>query len=177
MQETHLPLVTIELDNGATIEAELYPTVAPNTVNNFISLVKKGFYDGLTFHRVIPGFMVQGGCPQGSGMGGPGYRISGEFAGNGLKNDLRHTPGVLSMARSQHPDSAGSQFFIMAGTSPHLDGSYAAFGKVTRGYEEVERIVSTPSDRNDKPLSPQRMSKVTVELFGVDYPEPVTRKG
>lgn len=177
MDDTKLPLVTIELEDGGVIEAELYPDVAPNTVNSFISLIKSGFYDGLTFHRVIPNFMIQGGCPHGSGMGGPGYRITGEFSDNGFKNDLKHAPGVLSMARSQSPDSAGSQFFIMAGTSPHLDGSYAAFGKVTRGYDEVERIVSTPRDRSDKPLTAQRMKRVTVELFGVDYPEPVTRKG
>jgi peptidyl-prolyl cis-trans isomerase B (cyclophilin B) len=167
-----LPLVTIELDNGATMEAELYPDIAPNTVNSFISLISKGFYDGLTFHRVIPGFVIQGGCPEGIGTGGPGYRIRGEFADNGFKNDLKHVPGVLSMARSGRPDSAGSQFFIMLGTSPHLDGGYAAFGKVVSGYEEAERIASVPCDRNDKPLSPQRMKKVTVELFGVEYPEP-----
>ncbi len=174
MQSDHLPLVTIELDNGATIQAELYPEVAPNTVNSFISLVGRGFYDGLTFHRVIPGFMIQGGCPEGTGIGGPGYTIAGEFSRNGFRNDLKHTPGVLSMARSQHPDSAGSQFFIMAGTSPHLDGSYAAFGKVVSGYEEVERIVAVARDRNDKPLTPQRMKNVTVESFGVEYPEPAT---
>lgn len=172
MQNDHLPLVTIELDNGATIRAELYPEVAPNTVNSFISLISKGFYDGLTFHRVIPGFMIQGGCSRGIGTGGPGYTIAGEFSRNGFKNDLKHTPGVLSMARSQHPDSAGSQFFIMAGTSPHLDGSYAAFGKVASGYEEVERIAAVARDRNDKPLTPQRMKKVTVEPFSVEYPEP-----
>ena len=172
MQNNHLPLVTIELDNGATVRAELYPEVAPNTVNSFISLIKKGFYDGLTFHRVIPGFMIQGGCPKGIGIGGPGYTITGEFSGNGFRNDLKHTPGVLSMARSQHPDSAGSQFFIMVGTSPHLDGSYAAFGKVVSGYEEVESIAQVARDRNDKPLAPQRMKKITVELFGVEYPEP-----
>lgn len=174
MQSDHLPLVTIELDNGATIRAELYPKVAPDTVNNFISLINKGFYDGLTFHRVIPGFMIQGGCPKGIGTGGPGYTIAGEFSRNGFKNDLKHTSGVLSMARSQHPDSGGSQFFIMAGTSPHLDGSYAAFGKVVAGYEEVERIAAVARGRNDKPLTPQRMKKVTVELFGVEYPEPAT---
>ena len=172
MQDIHLPLVTIELDNGATVRAELYPEVAPNTVNSFISLIKRGFYDGLTFHRVIPGFMIQGGCPEGTGIGGPGYTIAGEFSRNGFRNDLKHTPGVLSMARSQHPDSAGSQFFIMVGTSPHLDGSYAAFGKVVSGYEEVESIAQVARDRNDKPLAPQRMKKITVELFGVEYPEP-----
>ena len=177
MQNDHLPLVTIELDNGATIQAELYPEVAPNTVNSFISLVGRGFYDGLTFHRVIPGFMIQGGCPEGTGIGGPGYTIAGEFSRNGSRNDLKHTPGVLSMARSQHPDSAGSQFFIMAGTSPHLDGSYAAFGKVVSGYEEVERIAAVARNRNDKPLTTQRIKKVTVELFGVEYPEPATTAG
>lgn len=174
MQNDHLPLVTIELDNGATIRAELYPKVAPNTVNSFINLVGKGFYDGLTFHRVIPGFMIQGGCPKGIGIGGPGYTIAGEFSGNGFANGLGHTPGVLSMARSQHPDSAGSQFFIMVGTSPHLDGSYAAFGKVVSGYDEVERIAAVARDRSDKPLTPQKMKKVTVELFGVEYPKPTT---
>jgi peptidyl-prolyl cis-trans isomerase B (cyclophilin B) len=172
VKKDSLPLVTIELDNGATIRAELYPGLAPNTVNSFINLINKGFYDGLTFHRVIPGFMIQGGCPKGIGTGGPGYTIAGEFSRNGFKNDLRHAPGVLSMARSQHPDSAGSQFFIMAGTSPHLDGSYAAFGTVVSGYEEVERIAAVARDRNDKPLTPQRMKRVTVELFGVEYPEP-----
>ncbi|OPZ63592.1 MAG: Peptidyl-prolyl cis-trans isomerase B [Firmicutes bacterium ADurb.Bin506] len=176
MHDTKLPLVTIELESGGVIEAELYPHIAPNTVSSFISLIKRGFYDGLTFHRVIPDFVIQGGCPHGSGMGGPGYRIAGEFSANGFRNDLKHTPGVLSMARSQHPDSAGSQFFIMTGTSPHLDGSYAAFGKVIRGYDEVERIASVPRDRGDKPVTPQRMKRVTVELFGIDYPEPVTRK-
>jgi len=174
MQKDNLPLVTIELGNGATIRAELYPEVAPNTVNSLVSLINKGFYDGLTFHRVIPGFMIQGGCPKGIGTGGPGYTIAGEFSRNGFKNDLKHTPGVLSVARSQHPDSAGSQFFIMAGTSPHLDGSYAAFGKVVSGYGEVERIAAVARDRNDKPLTPQRIQKVTVELFGVEYPEPAT---
>ena len=174
MQNDHLPLVTIELDDGATIRAELYSDIAPNTVNSFIGLINKGFYDGLTFHRVIPGFVIQGGCPKGIGTGGPGYTIAGEFSKNGFTNDLKHTPGVLSMARSQHPDSAGSQFFIMAGTSPHLDGSYAAFGQVVSGYEEVERIAAVARDRNDKPLIPQRMKKVTVELFGVEYTEPAT---
>jgi peptidyl-prolyl cis-trans isomerase B (cyclophilin B) len=163
-----------QLGNGAAIRAELYPEVAPNTVNSFISLIGIGFYDGLAFHRVIPGFMIQGGCPKGIGIGGPGYTIAGEFSRNGFKNDLKHTPGVLSMARSQHPDSAGSQSLIMAGTSPHLDGSYAAFGKVVSGYEEVECIVAVERDRNDKPLAPQRTKKVTVELFGVEYPQPST---
>ena len=173
MQKDNLPLVMIELDNDAAIRAELYPGLAPNTVNSFVSLISKGFYDGLTFHRVIPGFMIQGGCPKGIGIGGPGYTIAGEFSLNGFNNDLKHTAGVLSMARSQHPDSAGSQFFIMVGTSPHLDGSYAAFGKVVSGYEEVESIAQAARDRNDKPLSPQRMKKITVELFGVEYPEPM----
>jgi peptidyl-prolyl cis-trans isomerase B (cyclophilin B) len=177
MQDNLLPRVSIELENGAVIEAELYPDVAPNTVNNFISLVSKGFYDGLTFHRVIPGFVIQGGCPKGVGTGGPGYSIRGEFEDNGFANDLKHVPGVLSMARAAHPDSAGSQFFIMVGTSPHLDGGYAAFGKVVSGYEEVERIAKVPCDRSDKPLSPVRMKKVTVELFGVEYPEPETVAG
>ena len=174
MQKDNLPLVMIELDNDAAIRAELYPGLAPNTVNSFVSLISKGFYDGLTFHRVIPGFMIQGGCPKGIGIGGPGYTIAGEFSLNGFNNDLKHTAGVLSMARSQPPDSAGSQFFIMAGTSPHLDGSYAAFGKVVSGYGEVERIAEVARDRNDKPLTPQRMKKVTVNLFGVEYPEPAT---
>ncbi len=177
MQKDNLPLVMIELDNDAAIRAELYPGLAPNTVNSFISLISEGFYDGLTFHRVIPGFMIQGGCPKGIGAGGPGYTIAGEFSRNGFKNDLKHTPGVLSMARSQHPDSAGSQFFIMVGTSPHLDGSYAAFGKVVSGYEEVERIAAVARNRNDKPLTTQRIKKVTVELFGVEYPEPATTAG
>lgn len=172
MKTDKLPMVTFELDNGAEIKAELYPEIAPNTVNSFISLINKGFYDGLTFHRVIPGFMIQGGCPRGIGIGGPGYTIAGEFGRNGFRNDLKHVRGVLSMARSNHPDSAGSQFFIMAGTSPHLDSSYAAFGKVVSGYEEVERIVSVDRDHNDKPLTPQVMKKVTVELYGVEYPEP-----
>ena len=173
MQKDNLPLVMIELDNGAAIRAELYPEVAPNTVNSFISLIREGFYDGLTFHRVIPGFMIQGGCPKGIGAGGPAIPSQASSA-NGFKNDLKHTPGVLSMARSQHPDSAGSQFFIMVGTSPHLDGSYAAFGKVVSGYEEVERIAAVARNRNDKPLTTQRIKKVTVELFGVEYPEPAT---
>lgn len=166
------PIVTIEMENGDIIKAELYPEIAPNTINNFISLIKKGFYDGLIFHRVINGFMIQGGCPDGNGMGGPGYGIKGEFAQNGFENNLKHEPGVLSMARSMMPNSAGSQFFIMHKTSPHLDGSYAAFGKVTEGLENVNKIAETPTDYNDRPLEPQVMKKVTVELFGVDYPEP-----
>ena len=166
------PMVTIEMNDGKKMVAELYPEVAPNTVNNFISLVKKGFYDGLIFHRVIPGFMIQGGDPEGIGMGGPGYTIRGEFTGNGFKNDLKHTPGVLSMARTMAPNSAGSQFFIMVENAPHLDGQYAAFGKLVEGLETAQAIVRAPRDRNDKPIMPQRMKKVTVETFGVDYPEP-----
>ena len=166
------PIVTIEMNDGKKMVAELYPEVAPNTVNNFISLVKKGFYDGLIFHRVIPGFMIQGGDPEGIGMGGPGYTIRGEFSGNGFQNDLKHTPGVLSMARTMAPNSAGSQFFVMVAPAPHLDGEYAAFGKVIEGLETAEAIVRVPRDRNDKPIMPQRMKKVTVDTFGVEYPEP-----
>ena len=168
------PVVTFEMENGDIIKAELYPEIAPNTVNNFISLVKKGFYNGLHFHRVIPGFMIQGGCPDGNGMGGPGYSIRGEFAQNGFDNALRHTPGVLSMARAMHPDSAGSQFFIMHKTSPHLDGAYAAFGKVTEGLDVVDKIAQTPTDFRDRPMTPQVMKTVTVETFGTEYPEPET---
>ena len=166
------PIVTITMKNGDVMKAELYPEVAPNTVNNFISLVKKGFYDGLIFHRVINGFMIQGGCPEGTGMGGPGYSIKGEFAQNGVANDLAHTPGVLSMARSMHPDSAGSQFFIMHKDSPHLDGEYAAFGKVTEGMNYVNKIAETLTDYSDRPLEEQKIKSMTVETFGVDYPEP-----
>lgn len=166
------PIVTIEMERGGKIVAELYPEVAPNTVNNFISLVKKGFYDGLIFHRVIPGFMIQGGCPMGMGMGGPNYSIKGEFKRNGFDNNLLHDRGVLSMARSMMPDSAGSQFFIMVEKAPHLDGQYAAFGKVIEGMETADEIVSVDRDGRDKPFRAQRMSKVTVETFGVDYPEP-----
>ncbi|MBR6257271.1 MAG: peptidylprolyl isomerase [Lachnospiraceae bacterium] len=166
------PVVTITMEDGSIMKAELYPEIAPNTVNNFISLVKKGFYDGLIFHRVINGFMLQGGDPNGTGMGGPGYSIKGEFSGNGFKNDLKHTPGVLSMARSMMPNSAGSQFFIMHKTSPHLDGQYAAFGKLTEGIEVVNKIAETRTDYNDRPLQEQKMKTVTVETFGVDYPEP-----
>ena len=168
------PVVTFEMENGDLIKAELYPEVAPNTVNNFISLVKKGFYNGLIFHRVINGFMIQGGCPDGIGTGGPGYSIKGEFAQNGVQNDLAHTPGVLSMARAMHPDSAGSQFFIMHKTSPHLDGSYAAFGKVIEGLDVVDKIATTRTDFRDRPMTPQVMKSVTVDTFGVDYPEPET---
>jgi peptidyl-prolyl cis-trans isomerase B (cyclophilin B) len=168
------PEVTITMENGDIIKAELYPDIAPNTVNNFISLIKKGFYDGLIFHRVISGFMLQGGCPLGQGYGGPGYGIKGEFRANGFKNDLKHTKGVLSMARSQAPDSAGSQFFIMHEDSPHLDGQYAAFGKVTSGLDVVDKIAGVKTDYNDRPQKDQRMAKVTVDTFGVDYPEPAT---
>ena len=166
------PIVTIEMENGGVIKAELYPEIAPNTVNNFISLVKKGFYDGVIFHRVIPGFMIQGGDPQGTGMGGPGYSIKGEFTGNGFKNELKHDRGVLSMARTMMPNSAGSQFFIMHDRAKHLDGQYAGFGKVIEGIEVVDKICSVRTDYNDKPRIPQVMKKVTVETFGVEYPEP-----
>lgn len=168
------PIVTIEMENGDIIKAELYPEIAPNTVNNFISLINHNFYDGLIFHRVIKGFMIQGGCPDGTGMGGPGYGIKGEFAQNGVINQLKHTEGVLSMARAMHPDSAGSQFFIMHKNSPHLDGSYAAFGKVIEGMEVVNQIAETKTDYTDKPMEPQVMKKVTVETFGETYPEPET---
>lgn len=168
------PVVTFEMENGDIMKAELYPEIAPNTVANFISLVNKGFYDGLIFHRVINGFMIQGGCPDGTGMGGPGYSVKGEFAQNGVANDLKHTPGVLSMARSMHPDSAGSQFFIMHEAAPHLDGAYAAFGKVIEGQEHVNKIAETATDYSDRPLETQRMKKVTVDTFGEDYPAPET---
>ena len=168
------PVVTITMNSGGVIKAELYPDIAPNTVNNFISLVKKGYYDGLTFHRVIKGFMIQGGCPDGTGMGGPGYSIKGEFSQNGFKNDLKHSEGVLSMARSMMPDSAGSQFFIMHKNSPHLDGAYAAFGKVIEGMDVVNEIAKCHTDYSDKPLEPQVMKTVTADTFGVDYPEPET---
>ena len=166
------PVVTFEMEDGSIIKAELYPEVAPNTVNNFISLVKKGYYDGLIFHRVIEGFMIQGGCPDGTGMGGPGYSIKGEFTQNRFKNDLKHSAGVLSMARTMMPNSAGSQFFIMHKDAPHLDGAYAAFGKVTEGMDVVDKIAEADTDYRDKPIVPQVMKKVTVETFGVDYPEP-----
>ncbi|MBR1456627.1 MAG: peptidylprolyl isomerase [Oscillospiraceae bacterium] len=166
------PIVTFEMENGDVIKAELYPEIAPNTVNNFISLVSKGFYDGLIFHRVIPGFMIQGGDPKGIGIGGPGYSIKGEFAANRFRNDLKHDRGVLSMARAMDPNSAGSQFFIMHQNAPHLDGQYAAFGKVVEGIEAVDRVCSVRTDYNDKPRIPQVMKKVTVETFGVEYPEP-----
>lgn len=160
------------MENGDVIKAELYPEVAPNTVNNFISLVKKGYYDGLIFHRVIRGFMIQGGCPQGTGMGGPGYSIKGEFSQNGFKNDLKHTEGVLSMARSMMPNSAGSQFFIMHKDAPHLDGAYAAFGKVTEGMDVVNKIAEERTDYSDRPLKTQKIKSMTVDTFGVEYPEP-----
>ena len=166
------PIVTITMENGDVMKAELYPEIAPNTVNNFISLIQKNFYDGVIFHRVIRGFMLQGGDPEGTGMGGPGYHIKGEFSNNGFKNDLKHTPGVLSMARTMIPDSAGSQFFIMHQTSPHLDGEYAAFGKVIEGMDIVNKIAEMPTDYRDRPLENQRMKSVTVETFGVEYPEP-----
>lgn len=166
------PIVTFEMENGDIIKAELYPEIAPNTVNNFISLVNAGFYNGIIFHRVIRGFMLQGGCPQGTGTGGPGYSIKGEFAQNGFTNNLKHEPGVLSMARTMMPNSAGSQFFIMHEKSPHLDGAYAAFGKVIEGMDVVNAIAETATDFRDKPLEDQRMKTVTVESFGVDYPAP-----
>lgn len=157
------PIVTIKMKDGSVMKAELYPEVAPNTVKNFVSLVKKGFYNGLTFHRVIPGFMIQGGCPDGTGMGGPGYSIKGEFTRNGFNNDLKHTTGVLSMARSMSPNSAGSQFFIMVANAPHLDGQYASFGKITEGMDVAQKIVGVQTDYNDKPMTPQVMESVTVE--------------
>ena len=166
------PVVTITMTNGDVMKAELYPEIAPNTVNNFISLVQKGFYDGLIFHRVISGFMIQGGDPQGTGMGGPGYSIKGEFAMNGVRNDLKHTRGVLSMARSMMPNSAGSQFFSMHANAPHLDGQYAAFGKVVEGLDVVDKIASVRTGWQDKPVEEQKIQSMTVELFGETYPEP-----
>ena len=166
------PIVTIEMQNGKTIKVELYPEIAPNTVNNFISLVTSGYYDGICFHRVIFGFMIQGGDPKGVGTGDPGYSIKGEFLSNGFKNNLKHERGVISMARSMMPNSAGSQFFIMHRTSPHLDGQYAGFGKVIEGIEVVDEIATCDTDFRDKPIEPQIMKKVTVETFGVDYPAP-----
>ena len=167
------PIVTIEMENGGIIKAELYPEVAPNTVNNFVSLINKGFYNGIIFHRVIPGFMIQGGDPNGVGIGGPGYSIKGEFTQNRFENNLKHDRGVLSMARTMNPNSAGSQFFIMVEKAPHLDGQYASFGKVIEGMEVADAIVNTKTDYNDKPLADQRMKTVTVETFGVEYAEPV----
>lgn len=166
------PIVTFEMENGDIMKAELYPEIAPNTVRNFVSLINKGFYDGLIFHRVIRGFMIQGGCPEGTGTGGPGYSIKGEFAQNGFSNNLSHDPGVLSMARAMHPDSAGSQFFIMHEKSPHLDGAYAAFGKITEGMDVVNKIAETPTSWGDKPIEPQIMKKVTVDTFGETFEEP-----
>ena len=165
-------MIRITMENGKTIDIQLDPAAAPITCENFEKLVKDGFYNGLTFHRIIPGFMIQGGCPQGTGMGGPGYTIKGEFTGNGFKNDLKHDRGVLSMARAMHPNSAGSQFFIMVEAAPHLDGQYASFGKVTEGMEVADAIVSQPTDRMDRPKSEQRIKRMTVETFGVDYPAP-----
>ena len=169
------PIVTITMANGDVMKAELYPEIAPNTVNNFISLIKDGFYDGLIFHRVICGFMIQGGCPDGTGMGGPGYSIKGEFSQNHFENNLAHTPGVLSMARAMHPNSAGSQFFIMVAPAPHLDGQYAAFGQVTGNVEEAIRISEVPTDWNDKPKTPVVIQSIRVDTQGVDYPEPEKR--
>ena len=166
------PEITITMENGDQIRAELYPEIAPNTVKNFISLVQKGFYDGLIFHRVIQGFMIQGGCPQGTGMGGPGYSIKGEFSQNGFKNDLKHSEGVLSMARSMMPNSAGSQFFIMHKSAPHLDGAYAAFGKVVEGMDIVNKIAETRTDYSDRPLKEQKIKSITVDTFGAEYDEP-----
>ncbi len=167
------PIVTFTMADGKVMKAELYPEIAPNTVNNFISLVKKGYYNGLIFHRIIKGFMIQGGCPNGTGMGGPGYSIKGEFASNGFKNDLAHTAGVLSMARSMMPNSAGSQFFIMHKDAPHLDGEYAAFGKIIDGMDAVNEIAGVDTDYSDRPLTPQVIKSITVDTFDVDYPEPV----
>lgn len=166
------PIVTIEMENGDVIKAELYPDIAPNTVNNFISLINDKFYDGLIFHRVIPNFMVQGGCPKGIGIGGPGYSIKGEFKFNRFENNLKHETGVLSMARAQHPDSAGSQFIIMTANAPHLDGQYAAFGKVIDGMDHVYTIVNAKRNHADKPLEPQKMKSASVETFGQEYPRP-----
>ena len=166
------PIVTIQMKDGGVMKAELYPEIAPASVKNFVDLASKGFYNGLIFHRVIPGFMIQGGDPEGTGMGGPGYTIKGEFTANGFRNDLKHTRGVLSMARAMDPDSAGSQFFIMHETSPHLDGQYAAFGRIIEGQDVVDKIATVRTDYNDRPRQPQIMKKVTAETFGVEYPEP-----
>ncbi|MDK2965968.1 MULTISPECIES: peptidylprolyl isomerase [Lacrimispora] len=168
------PVITITMENGDVIKAELYPEIAPNTVNNFISLVKKGYYDGLIFHRVINGFMIQGGCPQGTGTGGPGYSIKGEFSQNGVSNTLKHSEGVLSMARAMNPDSAGSQFFIMHKAAPHLDGAYAAFGKVIEGMDIVNQIADVKTDYNDRPMTEQKIQSMTADTFGEEYPEPET---
>lgn len=166
------PIVTFEMEDGGVMKAELFPEIAPNTVHNFISLAQSGFYNGLIFHRVIRGFMIQGGDPEGTGMGGPDYSIKGEFSQNGFQNPIKHSAGVLSMARSMMPDSAGSQFFIMHKDSPHLDGTYAAFGKITEGMEVVNRIAETATDENDRPLDDQKLKCVTIDCFGVDYPQP-----
>lgn len=171
------PTVTLRMESGGEITIELYPEIAPNTVNNFLSLASSGFYDGTTFHRVIPGFMIQGGDPHGNGTGGPGYSIRGEFSANGFANDLKHERGVVSMARTSNPNSAGSQFFIMVASAPHLDGQYAAFGRVTSGMEEVDRIVAVPRNAQDRPHEPQRIAGVTVETFGASYPEPEKVQG
>ncbi len=171
-EEKKNPVVTFTMEDGGVFKAELYPDIAPNTVNNFISLINSHYYDGIIFHRVIKGFMIQGGDPEGTGMGGPGYSIKGEFRSNGFKNDLRHTAGVLSMARTMIPDSAGSQFFVMHKDSPHLDGEYAAFGKVTEGMDVVNAIAETETDYSDRPTTDQRIRTLTVETFGVSYPEP-----
>ena len=171
------PVVTIKMASGAVIKAELFPTLAPNTVNNFISLINKGFYNGLTFHRCIPGFVIQGGCPNGTGMGNPGYSIKGEFRMNGVMNTIKHTEGVLSMARSGHPDSAGSQFFIMVGDAPHLDGQYAAFGKITEGMDVVNKIAETRTGWQDRPVQAQVIKNIVVDTFGVEYPEPEKMPG
>ena len=168
------PVITITMENGDVMKGELYPEIAPNTVNNFISLANKHFYDGKIFHRVIPGFMIQGGCPEGTGMGGPGYSIKGEFAQNGFANDLAHTEGVLSMARAMHPDSAGSQFFIMHKDAPHLDGAYAAFGKITEGLDVIDKIAKVPTDFRDRPLEDQVIATIVIDTLGETYPEPVT---
>lgn len=170
-----LPIVTFEFNNGDIVKAELYPETAPNTVKNFISLINNNFYDDKIFHRVIKGFMIQGGCPNGNGMGGPGYSIKGEFNGNGFENELKHDEGVLSMARSSHPDSAGSQFFIMHKKAPHLDGQYAAFGKVIEGLDVVNKIAETETDYSDRPKKEVRLKKVTVETFGESYDEPIKK--
>src|SRR5574344_2048971 len=172
MSEIKNPILTFEMENGDIIKAELYPQIAPNTVNNFISLVSKGYYDGLIFHRPINGFMIQRGCPEGTGTGGPGYSIKGDFSGNGFTNDLKHTKGVLSMARSMMPNSAGSQFFIMHETSPHLDGQYAAFGKVTEGLDVVDKIASVKTDYSDRPIEEQKIKSITVDTMGETYEEP-----
>jgi len=168
------PIITIEMEDGSIMKAELYPDIAPNTVNNFLSLISKKYYDGLIFHRVIKGFMIQGGCPDGNGMGGPGYGIKGEFKSNGFQNDLIHTAGVLSMARSMQPNSAGSQFFIMHKDSPHLDGAYAAFGKIIEGMDVVDNIADIKTDYSDRPMEEKRIKTMTAETFGVDYPQPET---